>query len=45
MEESTLSPVNKEKCTVYYRTLLSELEEYYLAAKVLHDIDEKKLKF
>ena len=40
-----MSENNKDKCKVYYNTVLSELEEYYLAAKVLHDIDEKKLKF
>lgn len=45
MEHTTLSLENKHKCMIYYHTVLSELEEYYLAAKVLHDIDEKKLKF
>ena len=45
MEGSTLSDINKDKCMIYYHNVLSELEEYYLAAKILSDIDEKKLKF
>jgi uncharacterized protein YifE (UPF0438 family) len=41
MEKSTLSVENKEKLSIYYYTLISEMERYYLLAKVLSKSEVK----
>ena len=40
-----MSAINKDRCSVYYKCFVSEMEEYYLVAKVTKNFDEKKFKF
>jgi hypothetical protein len=45
MEEWTLSESNKERCEVYFNVLVSEMERFYLGAKIMGEVDEKKFQF
>lgn len=46
MENSSVSLNNKEKFIVYFRNIVSDMEKYYLAAKVLGNFDDgTKIRF
>ena len=40
-----MSLSNQDKCRAYYKKFVSEMELYFLAAKVSKDFDEKKFRF
>jgi hypothetical protein len=39
IELSTISEKNKEKCAIYFRTVCSEMERFYLGAKILKQFE------
>lgn len=45
LEGSALTVVQRMKLKVYFEHLASEMEKYYVAAKNLHKIDDKTIKF
>lgn len=40
-----LEPLEKAKLSLYFDYLSSEMEKYYIAAKNLHKIEDKSIKF
>jgi predicted DNA-binding antitoxin AbrB/MazE fold protein len=45
LRKRSLSEGEKRKLELYFRELASEMEKYYIAAKNLHKIEDKAIKF